>query len=938
MGIRRVFLDWRRPGLAGAAEFLLDGAGSDDAIDLSGTIVAVPGGRAGRRLLELLVERAEEKKLALVPPEITTVGRIPELLYRPQRPFAGDFVQQLAWAKALRGHDREALQAVIRRPPEDDDQRRWLDLGDMLRRLHTELAADGLDFANVEAAASQLGGDVEQRRWQVLGDVQNAYLLLLDDLKLWDKQKARLVAIANMECRTEKPIVLIGMVDVDRTVRQMLDQVADQVTAIIVAPESLAERFDPHGCVRPAAWRDLPIEVADDQIVVAGAPDEQADAVLRAIADFDGRYTAEEITVGVPDESLVPYVEQRLAECDLPCRYGVGRSVSRIGPYRLLEAAAEFLQGRRLEDFAALVRHPDIEAWLANRFIEADDGGGDQPTALPAGYLDALDDYHNNHLQLRLARRASEQPQLPGNVYQMRVAVDELLKDLAGKPCKLADWTGAIADVLTSVYGRRPLDRDDPADRQTLAACRHIREVLLEYREVDDSLAPTVSAAEAIGLVLSAAGSANIPPPDEQAAIELLGWLELPLDDAPALIVTGFNEGFVPKSVNNDLFLPNALRRKLGLLDNDRRWSRDAYALSVLLASKGATAGSELKLIVGRRTDAGDPLAPSRLLLNCKGPQLARRTLRLFADSPDETSTAAELPGRLTATRNESHFPLVPPAAPPQPITSLAVTRFRDYLACPYRFYLGNVLKLRGMDDVADELDGGSFGSLAHDVLAALGTDEDMRSCSDAERIKEYLNAELNRLNDQRFGGHPLPAVRVQIEQLRYRLGPFAEIQANWASAGWRIEAVECKVSPHNAGLDVDGERFGLSGRIDRIDRNEHSGEWIVFDYKTSETAKTPEQAHFKRNQGWVDLQLPLYRHMLRGIDDLNIDNPTLAYINLPKSLDAVAMAPAQWTEEELADADEAAREVIRGIRAGRFEIDPDYNFAYDDFAVLCGP
>lgn len=519
----------------------------------------------------------------------------------------------------------------------------------------------------------------------------------------------------------------------------------------------------------------------------------------------------------------------------------------------------------------------------------------------------------------------------------MRTAVDELLKDLAGKPRKLADWTGAIASVLAAVYGCRPLLRDDPNDRRTLAACRHIREALLEYREVDDSLAPMVSAAETIGLVLSAAGSQTIPPPDDEAAIELLGWLELPLDDAPALIVTGLNEGFVPKSINSDLFLPNALRRKLGLLDNDRRWARDAYALSVLLASSSSTAGNELKLIVGRRSAAGDPLTPSRLLLNCKGPLLAHRTLRLFAESTDGTSHEAELPGRLIATRTDSHFPLVPPEIPAEPITSLAVTRFRDYLACPYRFYLGNVLRLRGKDDAADELDGGGFGTLAHDVLAALGTDEEMRSCSDAERIREYLDAELNRLTDERFGGHPLPAVRVQIEQLRYRLGPLGELQATWAADGWRIEAVECKVLPEHAGLDVDGEPFGLSGRIDRIDFHPDRNEWTVFDYKTSENAKTPEQAHFKRSQGWVDLQLPLYRHLVAGVDGLNIENPTLAYINLPKSLDAVAISKAKWTAEELADADESAREVIRGIRAGRFEINPDYKFAYDDFAVLCG-
>ena len=58
---------------------------------------------------------------------------------------------------------------------------------------------------------------------------------------------------------------------------------------------------------------------------------------------------------------------------------------------------------------------------------------------------------------------------------------------------------------------------------------------------------------------------ADVPPDVADDAVELLGWLELPLDDTPAAIITSFNEGFVPTSLNSDLFLPNELRRRLGL-------------------------------------------------------------------------------------------------------------------------------------------------------------------------------------------------------------------------------------------------------------------------------------------------------------------------------------------------------------------------------------
>ncbi|HEX4147780.1 MAG TPA: hypothetical protein VHY20_02285, partial [Pirellulales bacterium] len=78
MPIRRVFIDWRHPALAKTAELLCQRHANPAGIDLQNTIVALPGGRAGRRLLQLLVERAEQLGLPLVPPQIITVGELPE--------------------------------------------------------------------------------------------------------------------------------------------------------------------------------------------------------------------------------------------------------------------------------------------------------------------------------------------------------------------------------------------------------------------------------------------------------------------------------------------------------------------------------------------------------------------------------------------------------------------------------------------------------------------------------------------------------------------------------------------------------------------------------------------------------------------------------------------------------------------------------------------
>ena len=56
-------------------------------------------------------------------------------------------------------------------------------------------------------------------------------------------------------------------------------------------------------------------------------------------------------------------------------------------------------------------------------------------------------------------------------------------------------------------------------------------------------------------------------------------------DDAPVLVVTGFNEGRVPAGVRGHPFLPDGLRTALGLPDDAARVARDLHALCAILHS-----------------------------------------------------------------------------------------------------------------------------------------------------------------------------------------------------------------------------------------------------------------------------------------------------------------------------------------------------------------
>ncbi|MBU0754657.1 MAG: PD-(D/E)XK nuclease family protein [Planctomycetes bacterium] len=911
--MNRVFLDWTQPGLVTAARYLIQTRNDPSPINLSGMVVAVPGSRAGRRLLEILVQEAEHEKIPLIPPEIVTLGRLPELLYRAGKPFAGDLVQDLAWAEALSTVGQEQLKTITSALPESNRIEAWLELGRMVRNLHQELAAEGLDFSDVASQGVQVRTFPEAPRWQSLARIQRSYLNILNGLGLWDLQSARRHAIENRECHTGRDLVLLGTVDLNGQQRRMLDQVQDRVTVLVLAPEALKHRFDSLGCLLPEMWIHEPIEIDMKQVQQADGPAEQAALAVQAIADLEGNYSTEEISLGVPDEEVAPYLKQVLDENRISTRYAGGMPLRRSGPYRCLSAVADHLSAPRFQSFAALVRHPAIQSWLEGSGLN--------------GWLSDLDRFQTDCLPYTLTRAHAAAATDPAPWIPVYDEVKRLLKPLGGNRQPLHLWVEPIFNLIVGLYGQRTYDPAKEADHLIVESFRHLKDELHGFETLPDPLIPRTTGAEALRLLLRQTSNAGLPPLAHKDALELLGWLELPLDDAPVLMVTGFNEGIIPSSINEDPFLPNGLRRVLGLVDNHRRYARDAYALNVLSASKEA-----LTLIMGRRRANGDPLNPSRLLFACHEEEAARRALSFFVP-PESNRQETNRYFRLRAGNDRSQLPIPRPLPLAEEITSMRVTEFRDYLACPYRYYLRHCLDLEGLDDHAEELDGGAFGSLAHAVLSAFGSGGFAASL-DPQAIAVDLERILDRLVQRRFGKQVKASVLIQIEQLRLRLRAFAQWQAAWSAKGWRIRFLEISPPKNKAALVVDGRPMFLRGRIDRIDFHEKTGAWMIFDYKTGNEAKSPEKVHCNRN-GWVDLQLPLYRHLAKALG-LQGD-PGLGYIALPKQPEKTDAYIAQWTAADLEDADRTAARVVRNVREEKFwppESAPSGYFG--EYASIC--
>lgn len=937
--ITRRFIDWQQPALQAVTTDLVAKSRVMGFCDLSSMILVFPGQRAGRRFLELLAGQTQNRN---IPPEVITVGDLAERLYRPQKPLADELTQRFAWKRTLLNLPTELVRRVIPFPPQEEDIAAWLRVGEAFATLHRQLAADGLRFADVPGKLPE-SETREQERWEALAEFQREYLRILDGLEIWDQQTARLVAIEKQECRTTKEIVLVGTVDMNQTLRLMLDQVAGQVTAYIHAPASLARRFDSHGCLRPKQWSELPIELNDQQMVLVDKPLDQARAVAARLASCQGRLRVDEVTVGVADETLVPPLQRLLGQGGVATRWTAGQPFGESSLAHLLQALRVYLEQGTTAAFAALVRHPDMADWLNHQ-------------GAASKWLIELDRYISEHLPSRLGTWLKGWTEIEP-VQQVYELVESSLVPLRGESRLLGQWREPLTLWMQSLYGHREFDPESERDAGTLAACAIAQCGLEGLARLPGALAPAVSGALALHLVVEQMSRNLVPPPPRDEALELLGWLELPLDDANELVIAGFNEGCVPSSLNSDLFLPNTLRAHLGMMDNERRLARDVYALNAILHSR-----RRVTLIGGRRDARDEPLHPSRLWFATEPEVIARRVERFYgASAISGAAVLAALAGPSPAAESESDLlerlsqealPEVPydsgmsdesPRIRPTRLTiprpasarhfegELSVTAFSDYLASPYRFYLKHVLKLDTLGDDVEELNARDFGNLIHRVLKSFGESR-WRHSKDDTAIATYLEQQLEQSADELYGGDPLFPVRIQIEQARDRLKAFSRWQAERTRDGWEVAYTELK--GHWTLPLGDMSSIEVVGRIDRIDWHRDDHRWAIIDYKTGEEGKTPERAHRVRGE-WVDLQLPIYRHLAAEVGVCG--DVALGYISIPRDHDKLDWLPADWSHEDLTSADEVARQTACQILRGEFWVELDRpTKSHPEFGPIC--
>lgn len=888
----RHFQGWKTSSLPAAVAILTKKwaqNGFQGPLDLRQTLILVPTRHAGRRLRAELARIAAERGSAVLSGSIVT----PEHL-APLPPEAADDSLVLARLAQRLLAEHAALPALFPSLAAAWSFPFALGIAEQLQDVRRQLAEADKSAADL----LPLVPDAEKDRWADIAKLEKGLLQDLAKLGLKDPLQARREAARRPPAaRPYSHVISLFIPDLSALAARTLETLSAScdVDIHICAPDSEASRFDAWGRPFPNRWENEPLPLDASQIHVFDQTPDETETL--AVLLLEAEQSSRALAICAPDPDNARALARRLQVENHQLYLPNGVPLGATAPGRLLAAWLALRRQPTYAAAAAFLRHPDAQDWLVLKL-----GLGDANTL-----LSELDRCQAEHLPasfddlLHFARQGSHTPGLARSLEELQKHFDAPL------PAFLAD-----------LYDCRAPAPSAPPDPLFADAAQSLSELIQAAAEAARRL--KLAPGDNLDLLLAALSREQVfPKPNPSAQRETLGWLEVQWDTAPALLLADMREGVVPETRIGDAFLPDSLRARAGLAGNRESFARDLFLARALLESRPANG---VRFLYSRRASNQDPQLPSRILLACPDTELPARVTLLF-DAPALRAPRPAAPDRPVLR-------LAPPACDPSQIpTSLSVTAFRAYLACPFRFYLSNILRMRAEDDGARELDPMGFGNLAHEALRILAKHPTL---ADEEQIKALLLAELDRLAKIQFGARPSLAILVQLDSLRQRLRAAAQVHAASVRDGWRIVAAEEKFE-----AELDG--MLLRARLDRVDRHVDDGRIRILDYKTTDAGKSPNETHYRSMlRKWEDLQLPLYRFVY---SQLHPKAPSIAvgYFNLPKAATETQIVQLDFAAKDGTDlypsAIAAARAVIAAIQAGTFWPPAEVRADQDDFAYL---
>ncbi len=423
---------------------------------------------------------------------------------------------------------------------------------------------------------------------------------------------------------------------------------------------------------------------------------------------------------------------------------------------------------------------------------------------------------------------------------------DDILGLAFTRPANNTEWIRNIAALIYAIANERAKIGEIDNNLYEELFC----EALLKAHSQTQRLLALLESGE-IDLQQPALGSLLIRILSQQSmpfhgepvvGLQIMGLLETRNLDFKNILVLAANEGNLPKSSNDNSFIPYNLRRAFGLTMSEHRDSIYAYYFYRLLQR-----AENITVVFNNSTESNGKAECSRYLLQILGENMYD-VKRLHLD-------AEQINGKIEAKNIKKSHAIMQilhkkfDTGTNKPGLTLSPSGINKFLECELKFFYYYVMGLKEAKEVKTELEANDFGDIFH--LAAEFMYDDIKKNnngtidkSDLQRLEEnpllltnYIDNAFGELffkkgNRVVYNGEQLINRRVMHRFLQ-RLVKMDKAYTPFKYIGGEKAVKFPYTFKKRNGEDIT---INIGGKIDRIDAKNDT--LIIIDYKTGKDKK----------------------------------------------------------------------------------------------------
>lgn len=384
--------------------------------------------------------------------------------------------------------------------------------------------------------------------------------------------------------------------------------------------------------------------------------------------------------------------------------------------------------------------------------------------------------------------------------------------------------------------------------------------------------------------------------------LQILGMLETRNLDFRRVILLSANEGVMPAGNNDNSLIPYNLKTAFGLPTYHEKDAVYAYNFYRLLQR-----AEEIYILYSTDVEGLGKGEPSRFVLQLKHEMAQRLPDHIIVR--EEVVEASNITPDRAFPQSQDKTPAIVQRLREMAADSFSPSALNKYRGCPMRFYYENVLRLKEVEEVSEDLAQSDLGTCIHAVLQeAYSRDSDRLVRPETlQEVLEHLDDLLHQVLQAQFshGRSHLGRNHFLESVAKKQIDSFLTAEISRLRQGTQMEILGLE-QPLAQTVTLDSGTVTVKGIADRIDRTD--GVVRIIDYKSGKVEERDLRVD-KTDINLLDVkdkwfQVILYAWLYQR--QSGCANPCLSGIQPLSRLDS-PLLPVSWGGEELLTADRMA-------------------------------